>query len=312
MSTLEVRITSIRALTPVIRELTLAAPDGSRLPAFSAGSHIQVLLDDGQRCLRNAYSLLGDPADRHTYRIAVRRQAQSRGGSAFVHDVLREQTTLRITPPANLFPLYNTCGTHILVAGGIGITPFLAQIAELERRGADFELHYAYRPGLTDAYADVLARRLGARLRRYDGQSARFDAARVLAGRSLGTHVYVCGPASLLGSVQAAACKLGWSSGRVHSEAFVSAAPGKPFTAWLTRSGQRIEVPAEQSLLEALEQAGIEVPNLCRGGACGQCATPHAGDEIEHRDSYLSPAERATHLMPCVSRALGKTLTLDL
>lgn len=311
MNTLDVRVCAIRSLTPVIRELTLEPVDAA-LPAFSAGSHIQLWMNDGTRTIRNAYSLLGDPMDRRTWRIAVRRQERSRGGSAFVHERIHAGMTLRVTAPANLFALNATCRTHILVAGGIGITPFLAHIAELERSGADYELHYACRPGLTDAYLADLSARLGTRLHSYDGSERVFDARRVLAGRPLGAHVYVCGPERMLADVRNTARALGWPDSRVHWEAFVAAAPGAPFTAQLGRSARSIDVASDQSLLEALESAGLHVPNLCRGGVCGQCATRYLDGEVEHRDAYLTATERATHLMPCVSRACGRTLTLDL
>lgn len=311
MKTLDVRVSAIRMPTPVVRELTLT-PIAGELPAFSAGSHIQLWMNDGERTYRNAYSLSGDPANRSSWRIAVRRQEQSRGGSAFVHERVHPGMTLKVSVPANLFALDARCQTHILVAGGIGITPFLAHMAELDRAGADYELHYAYRPGLTDAYLDELRTRLGTRLHGYDGQREVFDAARVLKGRPLGAHVYVCGPQRLLSGVRDAARALGWPDGRLHWEAFAAPAPGAPFTATLQRSGRRIDVGADQSLLEALEAADVTVPNLCRGGVCGQCATRHLDGDVEHRDTFLSPEQRATHLMPCVSRACGPTLTLDL
>ncbi|RQR79006.1 MULTISPECIES: PDR/VanB family oxidoreductase [unclassified Burkholderia] len=311
MSLLDVRVAEARMLTPVVRELVLTALDGP-LPAFSSGSHVQVVLNDGGRTYRNAYSLAGDPAERNLYRIAVRRHVSSRGGSAFVHDRLEPGARLRITAPANLFALNATARHHVLVAGGIGITPFIAHLAELERRQASHELHHAYRAGLTDAYRASLDVRLGARFHGYDGVHARFDAIAMLQRQPLGTHVYVCGPASLLDAVRAAAAALGWPAGRVHWEAFVAPAPGQPFAVDLRRSGRRIAVGAEQSLLEALESAGIDVPNLCRGGACGQCATRYLDGTVEHRDAFLDADARATHLMPCVSRACGAALTLDL
>lgn len=311
MSTLDVRVADARMLTPVVRELTLTAVRGA-LPAFSSGSHVQLLMRDGERAYRNAYSLAGDPAERGVYRIAVRRQDASRGGSAFVHERLDAGAQLRITAPANLFALDGTARHHVLVAGGIGITPFIAHLAELERRQASHELHYAYRPGLTDAYRDALEARLGARFHGYDGMRERFDAAALLERQPLGTHVYVCGPERLLDAVRDAAKALGWPDGRVHWEAFAAPAPGRPFSADLRRSGRRIEVGADQSLLEALESAGVEIPNLCRGGACGQCATRYLDGDVEHRDTFLDADARATHLMPCVSRACGAALTLDL
>jgi ferredoxin-NADP reductase len=296
----------------VIRELTLASRFG-RLPRFSSGSHVQVHLPLGERSLRNAYSLTSDPADTQHYRIAVRLQDNSRGGSRFLHQQVQVGDTLRISPPANQFALHSTARQHLLIAGGIGITPFMTYLCALEQRNADFELHYTYRKGLTDAYADALHQRLGARLHGYDSSAGEaLDLAAVLSERPLGSHVYVCGPERLLMGVREQAKALGWSKGRVHWEAFSGAEPGLPFDLELARSGRQIQVSAEQSLLEALESAGLDIPNLCRGGVCGQCATRHLKGDIEHRDHVLSAAERTEFLMPCVSRASGSSILLDL
>ncbi|WP_322044817.1 PDR/VanB family oxidoreductase [Paraburkholderia sp. J67] len=314
MNTLEVKVSAARLLTPVVRELTLHAVSG-RLPAFSSGSHIQLVMPTAEREMRNAYSLACDPADPSAWRIAVRKADPSRGGSAFVHAAIEPGMTLRVTRPANLFALHATARRYVLIAGGIGITPFIAHIAELERRHADFELHYALRGGLSDAYASELQMRLGARFHAYDsatGHATRLDVQRVLAAQPAGAHVYVCGPQSLIEAVRESARALGWPARRVHAEAFAAPAPGAPFTAVLARSGRRIEVPSDRSLLEALEASGVAVPNLCRGGVCGQCATRHLDGAVEHRDHFLGADERATHLMPCVSRACGTTLSLDL
>lgn len=310
---LDVRVAAVRQLTPLVREFTLEATHGA-LPGFSAGSHVQVQIPSEGGVLRNAYSLLGDPADTQRYRIAVRLQEDSRGGSRYLHERVAEGDRLQLSPPANLFALHSQARHHLLVAGGIGITPFLAQIAELERRGASFELHYACRGGLTDAYCTELAERLGERFHAYDSAAGeRLDLAAVMAGQPLGSHVYVCGPQRLIDGVRETAASLGWAPGRVHWEAFAGAAPGQPFVAELAGSGRRIEVPAERSLLEALEQAGVEVPSLCRGGVCGQCATRYLSGVVEHRDSFLGAAEHGDRLMPCVSRGCaGSTLVLDL
>ncbi|MDR0280616.1 MAG: PDR/VanB family oxidoreductase [Paucimonas sp.] len=305
---IEVRVAAIRELTPVIREYCLQAVTGE-LPAFSAGSHVQVHLPNG---LRNAYSLLGDPADTRHYRIAVRHQDNSRGGSRFLHQQLHSGDTLRIGAPANLFPLYSKARQHLLVAAGIGITPFLAHARELLRRGEDFELHYAYRRGSSDAYLDELRALLGPRLHEYPSGSRRFDARALLKDRPLGTHVYSCGPRSLLLAVAEQAAAQGWSPRRLHSEAFAAAEPGQPFSVELQRSGRQLQVGAGQSLLEALEAAGVEIPNLCRGGVCGQCQTPYLKGDVEHRDHVLDATERASQLMPCVSRGCGSPILLDL
>lgn len=308
---MQVRISGIRELTPVIRELTFTAIDGA-LPGFSSGSHVQVHLPLGERRARNAYSLISDPADTQHYQIAVRLQEQSRGGSHFLHHQVKVGDTLTLSPPANLFALDLTARHHILIAGGIGITPFMAYLDTLERRDCSFELHYAYRQGLTDAFVDDLQERLGPRLHCYDGSAGQvMDLNSILAARPMGSHVYTCGPQRLLDGVQAQASALGWPSSRVHWEAFSSAQPGVPFSLELARSGRKIQVTAEQSLLEALEEAGVAIPNLCRGGACGQCATRHLQGDIEHRDHCLSTEARQQLLMPCVSRGRG-ALVLDI
>lgn len=312
MSTLiPVRVKAVRHLTPVIREFTLV-PCTGRLPGFSAGSHVQLHLPTQPRALRNAYSLLSDPACTDEYRIAVRRQESSRGGSHFLHDALAVGDRLNISPPANLFPIHPLARHHVLIAAGIGITPFMAYVEELLRKGASFELHYAQRTGLTDAYAGALEWRLGTRFHGYTRPAKPLDLKRILAQQPLGSHLYVCGPSALLSAVQAEARAQGWPAERVHFEAFAGAQPGTPFSVSLARSGQQLEVPGELSLLEALEAHGLEVPNLCRGGVCGQCVTGFLDGQVEHRDHYLSDAERKDQLMPCVSRGCGQTLVIDL
>lgn len=305
---LDVRVADAQLITPVIREIRLEPLAGS-LPGFSAGSHVQVQLPNG---LRNAYSLLGDPFDSAQYRIAVRLQDNSRGGSRYLHQQLQVGDHLRISPPANLFPLQGQARLHILIAGGIGITPLLAYCAELLRRGAQFELHYAFRAGLSDAYVDSLSELIGARLHCYDSSQRRLDLGQLLRDRQLGSHVYACGPQRLLLDLREQATALGWRDKRVHWEAFAAPEPGLAFRVELARSGRQLEVPAEQSLLEALEGAGLEIPNLCRGGVCGQCQTRYLKGDVEHRDHYLAPHERADSLMPCVSRGCGSPILLDL
>lgn len=310
---IEVQVTAVRQLTPVVREFSFAALDGT-LPGFSCGSHVQVVLPIEGRTLRNAYSLLGDPRETGVYRIAVRLQEASRGGSRYLHEQVRVGDRLQIGAPSNLFALHSQARHHILVAGGIGITPFMAYLAELEAQGASFELHYAYRSGLTDAYAAELRERLGERFHGYDAAAGqRLDCTSLFAGKPLGSHLYVCGPQRLLDELKVLAAAHGWSAGRLHWEAFAAPEPGQPFTVELARSGQRLQVPGDHSLLEALEAAGVEVPNLCRGGVCGQCTTRYLSGEVEHRDHYLDEQQRGAALMPCVSRGgCSGTLLLDL
>ncbi|MDY6798955.1 MAG: PDR/VanB family oxidoreductase [Pseudomonadota bacterium] len=314
LDSLSVRVSAIEVVAPLIREFTLEAVDGA-LPAFSPGSHVQVLMPGDGREIRNAYSLCSDPRDSSRYRIAVRLQERSRGGSEFMHRRVRVGDLLRITPPANLFSPVSLARRHLLIAGGVGITPFMSYITELERLDAEYELHYLYRSSQTGAYRDELKQRLGSRFKEYDSDSGvRCDLNTLLSGRGPGTHVYICGPKSLIEGVCSTAKALGWPESLIHYEAFAAPQSGEPFQARLSKSGKVVDVKPDESLLEALEREGVAVPNLCRGGVCGQCVTRVINGTVEHRDAYLSTGERAggACIMPCVSRAAGKHLILDL
>ena len=314
LDSLSVRVSAIEQVAPLIREFTLEPVAGS-LPAFSPGSHVQVIMPGDDREIRNAYSLCSDPRDVSRYRIAVRLQENSRGGSRFMHTRVQPGDELSITPPANFFAPVFQGKRHLLIAGGVGITPFMSYIPELERQGAAFELHYLYRSSQTGAYRDELAARLGNRFAGYDSEKGeRCDLSALLLGREPGTHVYICGPESLIEGGCSTARALGWPESLIHFEAFAAPEPGEPFQVRLARSDLVIEVGADESLLEALERSGVTVPNLCRGGVCGQCVTPVVEGAVDHRDHFLSAEEKhANHcIMPCVSRAIGKHLTLDL
>lgn len=313
METLTVKVADVRQLTPVIREFTFV-PAAGELPGFSPGSHVVVEVPAGERKQRNPYSLVGDPRDRMQYRIAVRRLDESRGGSQAMHANVNVGDELQLASPRNFFPLHSQARHHVLIAGGIGITPFMSYVAELQAGGVSFELHYAYRGGLTGAFADQLRERLGAKLHTYDSTAGeQLDIATVLRAQRLGAHLYTCGPASLLEAVREQAAALGWPKGRVHWEEFAAPEPGVPFSVELASSGRRIDVPGDRSLLETLEDAGVDIDSGCRGGVCGACKTRYMEGQVEHRDEFLAENERDTYVMPCVSRGCAeRPLLLDL
>lgn len=309
-------VTATRLLAPGIREFELASDDGEPLPAFSAGSHVVVHLDSGQRLHHNPYSLLGSPDDPR-WRIAVRRQEVSRGGSAWLHEHVQVGDRLKVGAPVNLFALSRLGRRHLLVAGGIGITPILAHAREMARLKLDFEVHYGARSRVHAVYLDELERLAPGRVHLYlDDAGVRPDFEAILAPQPLGTHLYVCGPAVMIDLALGAGRRLGWPPGHLHSEQFLAPAPGEVFTVEAARSNVRFTVPADVSLLDALEQAGLDPACLCRGGACGQCETAviSCDSALEHRDLFLSEAEKASgrKIMPCVSRARGGHLVLDL
>ncbi|MPQ77449.1 PDR/VanB family oxidoreductase [Hydrogenovibrio sp. JE_KL2] len=312
---MKVTVTDIQDVAPSIKEFTLSPVD-KRFSAFSPGSHIVVEMNAPGRKIRNAYSLLSDPSLNTSYKIAVRYQPESRGGSIFMHENVKKGDQLLISPPANLFAPDWQAKHHILLAGGVGITPFMSYIPEMLRReDLDFELHYMYRSSQTGAYVNQLNYILGDRIKTYDSDNSnRANIRDILSNRPQGTHVYICGPESLIEDVVNVAKQTGWPLSHIHYEAFAAPKPGQPFVVELQKTKQTVYVNEDQSLLEALEAAGLDIPNMCRAGVCGQCITPVLEGDIEHRDEFLSEKEHNGNrcIMPCVSRSKGSLLQLNL
>lgn len=317
MSILNVKVADVEQVTDVVKHFTLVQENGEPLPRFSGGSHVVVSMNIKGRIHRNPYSLMGSTANTDSYHIAVRKQENSRGGSVYMHEQVKPGDDLQITYPVNLFSISKLGRRHILVAGGIGITPFMSQIADLNRLGCDYELHYAYRSSEHAAFRDQLKQMCGDRLHCYvESQGKRIDFDSLLGHQPLGTHVYVCGPDPMVKALQISARNLGWPENHVHSEQFSAPPMGDEFTVKLASSGQEILVPGDMSMLEAIEEAGVEAPFLCRGGACGRCELEvlECDGVLMHNDHYLSDAEKAAgnKIMPCVSRAKCTHLVLDL
>lgn len=310
-----VKVAAIEQVTPLVKHFTLAARDGSLLPAFAGGSHVVVSMHDAGKTHRNPYSLMGSSRDLRHYHISVRRQEKSRGGSVFMHDRVKVGDELEISAPVNLFALASHARKHILIAGGIGITPFMSQLHDLRQAAAQYELHYAARSAEHAAFAEALQEAYPGQVHLYlDSQGRKLDISALLANQPLGSHVYVCGPAGMVEAVQHMAHELGWAKSHVHHEEFTVPASGKPYTAVLARSGIEIEVDGSTSLLDAVEEAGVEAPYMCRGGVCGVCETCVVEGEVEHHDHFLSAEDKAGNkkMMICVSRAKSRRIVVDL
>lgn len=314
--TFPVVVEKIEKVTPSIRVFRLVDKLGEALPGFSGGSHIVVLIKKDEAIFRNPYSLISSPFDTRYYEIAVSYEATGRGGSRTLHEETKEGDTLEITYPANQFPLERLARRHVLIAGGVGITPALAHLKELELGSTSYELHYGVR-GKADA---GLVSRISAAAAPFttvyfEDEVGRIDFSKVLSSQPLGTHVYVCGPKGMLDAALRAARNCGWPDSHVHFELFEQQTTGVPFDAYLAKSAMTISVPPELSLLEAAEAAGIGIPYLCRGGACGYCETDvlEVEGEIIHRDIWLSDEQKLSgkKFMPCVSRANCTRLVLD-
>lgn len=313
---LTVEVAEIRRLARDVLGFRLAPVDGD-LPPFSAGSHVVLALDTGAGVRRNAYSLTGAPWAGEAYTIAVRRESDGRGGSRHLHDRISVGDRLAMSRPRNAFPLIGPARHHLFVAGGIGITPFVSMAAQVARDGGSFDLHYAVRSEADAAFAAELAAAHGGRFRLQRGdRGERLDLAALMRGRPLGTHLYVCGPNRLIEAAFAAARAARWPETHLHCEVFAHPAGGRPFEVALARSGRVVEVGAEETLLDALEAAGVPIDSMCRGGACGACeATVIACDgTLLHADHWLTPEARGRgdRIVPCVSRFEGRSLVLDL
>jgi ferredoxin-NADP reductase len=315
-ATIPVEVTAVEQVTPLIKQFTLSPAGGGELPPFSGGSHVIVVLRRKDRTFRNPYSLMGSPRDLRSYQIAVRRHDDGRGGSLFLHQQVQVGTRLDISHPLILFPLARLARRHLLVAGGVGITPMVAMIDDLRDGPVPWELHYRVRGPEHDYFGRKLRERDPSRVHLYYSSAGQaLDLGRLLADQPLGAHVYTCGPAGMIEAVARAALAAGWPARHVHSEEFTAPPVGQPFSVYLARSDLTVHVPAERSLLEAIEAVGIQPPYLCRGGVCGECETDVLAleGELIHNDHWLPDEKKASgrKIMPCVSRARCTRLVLD-
>jgi len=308
------RIAAIRRAAADIVTLDLVAVDGAELPAFTAGAHIDLHLPGG---MVRHYSLANDPAERHRYRIAVKREPDGRGGSRHVHERLAEGDRLTLGGPRNHFAVPAGNGLLLLVAGGVGIAPIRSMIHAAEREGRPWRLHYAARSRGHAAFLEDLAAHGPERVRFwFDAEGEPLDLARALAGAGPDCTLLCCGPTGLMEAVRAVTA--GWPEERVRFEWFappvVAPTGGGAFEVELRRSGRTVPVPAGRSILDALLDAGFDAPFSCNEGVCGCCETTVIEGAIDHRDVLLSTAERnaGRTMMICVSRALGHRLVLDL
>jgi ferredoxin-NADP reductase len=293
--------------------VTMADPDGGALPPWTPGAHIDLVL--GPDLVRQ-YSLCGDPADDRTIRVGVLRTPDSRGGSAAVHTLEVGQQVL-VRGPRNHFPLV-PAPRYCFVAGGIGITPLLPMIAEVEAAGAEWTLLYGGRSRASMAFTDELAAYGDRVTLAPQDEVGLLDLASLLAEPQDDTLVYCCGPEPLLAAMEAGCAE--WPAGALHLERFAPKPTGAPagaeraFEVVLARSGLTLTVPPDRSIFDVVEKAGVAVLGSCHEGMCGTCEQFVLEGEPDHRDSVLSEEDRAANetMMICVSRAFTDRLTLDL
>jgi ferredoxin-NADP reductase len=312
-----VKVDSVTAVAERIVKLRLRAPDGRPLPRWAPGSHIDIQC--GDTGLSRQYSLCGDPAEREVFEVAVLNEPAGRGGSAWLHQHVKAGDSLKIRGPRNHFRLDESCGTVLFVAGGIGITPISAMARRAKALGLDYALHYSGRTRASMAMLAELAHLHGPRLSVYvSAEGTRNHIEQLLAARDRRTQIYACGPASLLKALEAAC--VGWPDDALHIERFESVlgkldpALEHAFEVELKDSGVSVRVPPDQTLLQALRGANIDVQSDCEEGLCGSCEVRVLDGAVDHRDVVLTRAEKEANsrMMACCSRARGSKIVLEL
>ncbi|MBB2961447.1 PDR/VanB family oxidoreductase [Methylobacterium sp. R2-1] len=308
---MKLQVVSAVPTTPDVLRVVFRHPLRPELPEWTPGAHVDLRLPDGKV---RQYSLCGDPDDRAHYAMAIKREADGRGGSLWAHANLTEGGLAHVSSPRNNFPLAD--GTrHVFVAGGIGITPFVAMARALAAVGGDFILHFCARSAAEAPLLDELRIVCGDRLQLwFSGAGRRFEPA-LIGPPTPGTHLYACGPQRLVDAVQAAADAGGWAPDRVHIERFAATLDEnykpEPFDARIASTGEVLHVPADRSLLDVLRENGFPVASSCEIGTCGSCECGYRDGTVIHRDQVLPLGRRQDRMMPCVSRArVGVTLDL--
>ncbi|MCP3468950.1 PDR/VanB family oxidoreductase [Bradyrhizobium sp. CCGUVB1N3] len=311
---LKLKVQSVVAETPFIRSLVFGV-EGGAVPRWQAGAHIRVSLPNGGD---RPYSLMALPGlAEGAVALGVLREEMSTGGSQFMH-ALKTGDIVRATAPVNNFPLQGGSAPALLFAGGIGVTPILSMAAELNARGIPYRLHYAGRtPGRLAFLPQLQAICSKGLAVHYDSDESRLDVAAALGDAPADAHVYVCGPAGMIDAVKAGALSRGVPADRIHFELFKAEQPGspnKPFEVELKSTGQVITVATDQSIIQALEAAGLDVLYDCQRGDCGICQCGVIAGVPDHRDVILSDDEKASNkvMQICVSRAKSERLVLDL
>lgn len=309
---MKLRVQSARYTTANVLHLTFIHPKKPELPAWTPGAHVDLRLPDGGA---RQYSLCGDLNNRSRYEVAIKREPTGRGASMWAHANLAAGAIAHVSAPRNNFPLAADASRHVLVAGGIGVTPFIAMARQLAGTKADFELHVCARCPEDAPLLPELRALCGAHLRTwFSSEGRRFDFGAVGAPTA-GAHLYVCGPQRLLDPAIAAATAAGWPQDNIHTEVFKPVIDAnfkaEPFDALIPSRGMVLHVPANKTLLEVLRENGLATVSSCELGVCGSCVCSYRAGRVIHRDVILPLASRQDRMTPCVSRA-HVSVTLEL
>lgn len=318
-TTMKLNVVAFEPMTDRIVRIHLAPADGHELAPAEPGAHIEIAVQIGESTvIHRAYSIVNaDRADHAHYEIAVQREDHGAGGSLWMHGLAVGQV-VDASPPKNNFHLIEDAQHHLLIAGGIGITPILAMARTLSRSGDSFQIDYAARDRSSTAYAEEVEA-FGTGTCWFDGgqPGQGLVLSKLLSDYQPGHHAYVCGPKGLIAAVVNAAKEQGWPDTAVHYELFSGVLEKKGdriFRLTVAGTGRTLEVQSDQTILSVLEDAGFDVLSDCRRGECGVCMTKVISGMLDHRDISLTPSERAAGklICTCVSRCLSDELVIEL
>ncbi|OAJ53676.1 Vanillate O-demethylase oxidoreductase [Paraburkholderia ginsengiterrae] len=318
MDRLAVRVTRKKIEAENVVSLELTSIGGQSLPAFSAGSHIDIVVRDG---IVRQYSLCNAPTERHRYVIGVLRDPYSRGGSMAIHDAVVEGTILHISEPKNHFAL-KPARRSLLLAGGIGVTPIICMAEQLTRIGADFEMHYCTRSLERTAFHQrIIGSPFSDRVSFHFGDGPapqRLNLPLLLGNPESDIALYVCGPGGFIDSVIKTAENLGWQGQQIIFERFGaltrSSASDVSFEVKVASSGKIITIAGGKTIVAVLAEHGVDVPVSCEQGVCGTCVTRVLAGTPDHQDLYFTDEEHAKNdqMTLCCSRSKSALLVLDL
>ena len=315
-TTLTGKVVGKRSVAKDVLCINLESADDRKFPDAAAGSHITLHMTSD---LVRSYSL-AESIKPKQYTLAIQLAQNSQGGSKWIHERLKVDDHIKLSPPANLFPLQTTAGPVLLIAGGIGLTPLLAMAWELHRRQQEFELHVCVRElNRMPFHSEYKEWPFADKVHIYvDNQTDQkvLDVSKLLSTHDNNADIYTCGPTGFMKMVRSTAIENGISNTRIHQEYFGAEIDpvGEPFTLICTRSNKTLAVPAEKTILQVLNEAGINVATSCQQGVCGSCLTTVVKGTPDHRDMVQTESEKAVNskIAVCCSRSLSKTLEIDL
>jgi ferredoxin-NADP reductase len=267
------------------------------------GAHAKIKLPN--RLVRS-YSVVS--GNSNSFELGIALEQNSRGASKYLHENAEVGTVLQVGRITTDVKVANMASNHVFIAGGIGITAFLAMMQGYHKIHFNYSLHYAVRDE-DDVPFKSRVEGLGEHVTLYPKSAGkRMDIRSIVAGLSWNSQLYVCGPARMMEAAREAVKEHGLDEKEVHFEAFEADKSGDPFEVEVQNRGKKaLKVGEDGTLLEVLRREfGDDVPSSCEVGNCGTCKVALKCGEVDHRGSALTAEEKKTEMLSCVSRGIGR------